>query len=48
MHEHILINHDTGLFIVVSSKSADIDLVKVIDDMILSQICHATEGIQET
>lgn len=45
MHTHIIINKDLGLHLVIHSDSAEIDLVDVLDEMILKQFCHATEGV---
>lgn len=48
MHQHIIINEDIGLQIVIYSTEETIDLVKVMDEMIFNQLCNATEGIQKT
>ena len=48
MHKHIIINHDLGLHLVIYSEESDLSLVKVLDEMILKQLCDATEGIQKT
>lgn len=48
MHQHIIINSDIGLHLVVFSEEETIDLVDVIDQMITEQLCNATEGIQKT
>jgi hypothetical protein len=45
MHQHIIINSDIGLHLVVFSEEETIDLVDVIDEMITEQLCNATEGI---
>lgn len=48
MHHHIIINHDLGLHLVIHSEEEELDLVDVIDEMIVKQLCDATEGIQKT
>jgi len=48
MHQHIIINSDIGLHLVIFSEEETIDLVDVIDQMITEQLCDATEGIQKT
>lgn len=48
MHHHIIINHDLGLHLVIHSEEEELDLVHVIDEMIVKQLCDATEGIQKT
>ena len=48
MHQHIIINHDLGLHIVIYSRQAEVDLLKVLDEMILLKLTNATEGIQKT
>ena len=47
MHTHIVINMDVGLYFVVKTKESDPDLSEVISELILREICHAKEGIQE-
>jgi hypothetical protein len=42
MHKHIIVNHDIGLYLVICTESQDVDLVKILDDIILQQLaCHA-------
>lgn len=48
MHQHIIINEDIGLHLVIFSEEETIDLVDVIDQMITEKLCDATEGIQKT
>ena len=48
MHRYIIINHDLGLHLVIHSEDEDLNLVDVIDEMIVKQLCDATEGIQKT
>ena len=48
MHKHIIINHDLGLHIVIYSEQSEVDLLKVLDEMILLKLTNAAEGIQKT
>tara|TARA_B100001093_G_scaffold512096_1_gene581320 strand:+ start:112 stop:255 length:144 start_codon:yes stop_codon:yes gene_type:complete len=41
MHQHVIINHDVGLFVVVISEEEEIDLTQAIDEIILKEIKHA-------
>lgn len=45
MHKHIIINHDLNLHLIILSDEEEIDLVQAVDDLILNQLCHATEGV---
>jgi hypothetical protein len=42
MHTHIIINHDEGLHLVISSQDEDLDILRILDEIILEQLaCHA-------
>jgi len=45
MHKHIIINRDLNLHLIILSDEEEIDLVQAVDDLILNQLCHATEGV---
>lgn len=41
MHQHIIVNHDIGLHLVIYSDEAEVDLVSILDKVIIEQLCHA-------
>jgi hypothetical protein len=41
MHTHIILNHDNGLHLVIRSEEEDVDLVSVLNQIIVNQLCHA-------
>ena len=45
MHTHIIVNHDVGLGLVVRCEEEDVDLVEIVDQLIINEICHAEAGI---
>lgn len=45
MHTHVIINHDVGISLVVRSEDEDVDLVQIIDQLIIKELCHAEAGI---
>lgn len=44
MHTYVIINHDLGLQIIVKSDEEK-DVVNIIDDLIIKELCHAEAGI---
>ncbi len=46
MHQHIIINHDVGLYFVVISKEEEIDITEAIDELIIKEITHAEGATQ--
>ena len=48
MHTHIILNHDVGLYLLVSSDEPEISAGEIIDEVILQQLTNAKAGIQET
>ena len=47
MHQHIIINHDGGLYLVIVSEEEQVDLKVAIDEVIMKEINHA-EGAKKT
>lgn len=44
MHTYVIINHDLGLKIVFKSDE-ETDVVDIIDNLIIKELCHAEAGI---
>lgn len=47
MHQHIIINHDVGLYLVIVSGEESIDLKQAINELIIGELNHA-EGAEKT
>ena len=45
MHTHLIINHDVGISLVVRSEEEEVNLVDIVDQLIIKELCHAEAGI---